>query len=87
MNVNPGGKHPVMQDTTWNGMVLPDGCPKGMKMVQQERGIDTKGMNAERLRATLESHPDFRNPETLIEERVEARGHLCIFPSQSITVN
>ena len=41
MNVNPGGKQPVMRDTIWNGkvqkMVLPDGRPKGMRMVLQER--------------------------------------------------
>ena len=36
-------------------------------------------MNADRLRSTLQSHTDFKNPRTLVEERVEARGHLCIF--------
>ena len=42
MNVYPGGKQPLMRDTEFNGvvqkMVLPDGTPKGMKMVLQERG-------------------------------------------------
>ena len=37
MNVQPGGKQPVMRDTVHNGqiqlMVLPDGQPKGMKLV------------------------------------------------------
>lgn len=50
MNVHPGGKQPIMRDTTWNGthqsMVLSDGQPKGMKLVLQERGINTKGLNA-----------------------------------------
>jgi len=40
MNVKPGGKQAVLRDTVWNGqlqkMVLPDGTPKGMKLVLQE---------------------------------------------------
>ena len=28
---------------------LPDGTPKGMKIVLQERGIDVKGLNADRM--------------------------------------
>ena len=53
MNVRPGGEQPIMRDTVFNGkvqqMVLSDGKPKGMKMVLQERGVDTEGMNAEKL--------------------------------------
>ena len=41
MNVKPGGKQPIMRDGAWNGqvqkMTLPDGTPKGMKLVLQER--------------------------------------------------
>ena len=37
-------------------MVLPDGRPKGMKMVLQERGVDTKGMNAQKMRETLSKY-------------------------------
>ena len=34
MNVRPGGKQSVMRDTIFNGkMVLPDGRPKGMKII------------------------------------------------------
>ena len=84
MNVFPGGKQPVMRDSIWNGkvqkMVLPDGRPKGMRLVLQERGVDTKGMNADKLKTTIASFPDFQNPKTLVEEKVESRGHLCIFP-------
>ena len=50
MNVNPGGGQPRMHDTFWNGrrqsIVLPDGRRKGMKLVLQERGVNTKGMKA-----------------------------------------
>ena len=83
MNVKPGGKQPVMIDTVWNGEVqkLADenGYPKGMKLVLQERGVDTKGMNASEMRDTLIKHPDFRNPKTILEDFIEVRGHICMF--------
>ena len=50
MNVNPGGKQPVMRPTFHNGEVqemnLPNGTPKGMKIVLEERGVCTQGMVA-----------------------------------------
>ena len=68
MNVKPGGKQPVMSDTMWNGevqkLVDENGYPKGMKLVLQERGVDTKGMNASEMRDTFTKHPDFRNPNS-----------------------
>ena len=40
MNVRPGGKQPIMRDTIFEGqvqrMVLPDGTPKGLKMVEHK---------------------------------------------------
>ena len=57
MNVKDGGKQPFMKDTTWNGtvqtMVWPDGVQKGMKTVLEERGVNTQGMNADKLREEL----------------------------------
>lgn len=54
MNVYPGGKQAIMRDTVWDGktweMVLPGGTAKGMKLVLQERGVDVKGLNAEKMR-------------------------------------
>ena len=51
MNVGPGGKQP---DTVYNGvvqhMVDGNGIPKGMKLIPEERGIDTSGMNAKKMR-------------------------------------
>lgn len=83
MNVRPGGKQPVMKDTVWNGevqkLVDENGCPKGMKRVLQERGVDTRGINADKMREILAGHPDFKNPRTLLEDLVEKRGHICIF--------
>lgn len=83
MNVRPGGKQSVMRNTVYNGiqqtMVLPDGRPKGLKIVLQERGIDIRGMNADKLREELSKFDDFKNVKTLVEEKVESRGHLCMF--------
>ena len=57
MNVRPGGKQPRLRDTVFNGqtqsMVLGDGQPKGMKLVLEERGVDTTGMNADKMRQEL----------------------------------
>lgn len=57
MNVKDGGKQPIMKDTVWNGviqrMTTEDGQPKGMKTVLEERGVDVKGMNADKLREEL----------------------------------
>ena len=48
---------PALRDGLWEGsvqkMTLPDGTPKGMKMVLQERGVDIKGMNAAKIRERL----------------------------------
>ena len=45
MNVSPGGKQPVMRDAIFNGqvqsVVLPDGQPKGMRLVLEEGGVNT----------------------------------------------
>ena len=41
MNVNPGGKQPVMRGTVWNGevqkLVDSKGIPKGLKVISEER--------------------------------------------------
>ena len=83
MNVGVGGKQPILRDTVWNGeiqhLVLEDGRPKGMKMVLQERGIDTRGMNADKMRSTLKTFDDFRVQKSILEEYIEQRGHLCLF--------
>ena len=76
MTVRPGGKQPIMRETVFDGkvqqMVLPDGRPKGLKMVLQERGVDTKGINAEKMRQTLSKYPDFANSKTIVQEKIEA---------------
>lgn len=83
MNVRPGGKQPVMRDTMFEGkvqrMVLPDGTPKGMKMVLEERNIDTKDMVAAKMKKELNKFDDFKNKKSILEERVELRGHICLY--------
>ena len=53
LNVRPGGKQPCLRDAVWNGtiqkMQLPDGRPKGMKLILLERGVCTDGMVAEKI--------------------------------------
>ena len=55
MDVGPGGKQPSLRDTVWNGqvqrMVLEDGRPEGkrMKIVLQERSVDTTEIRANQI--------------------------------------
>ena len=83
INVNPGRKQPQMRSTQWNGeeqlIALPDSKPKGMRLVLQERGIDTFGMNSEDMREALSTFTDFQNPKTIVEEYIESCGHICLF--------
>ena len=83
MNVLPGGKQPAMRDTTWQErvqqMVYPDGTPKGMKAILEERGVNTRKMKVNDMRKKLSQYPDFQNQKTLLEEYIESRGHICIY--------
>ena len=57
LNVRDGGKQPFLRDTVWDGqvqkMVRPDGVQKGLRTVLEERGVYTKGMNADMLKEVL----------------------------------
>ena len=83
MNVNPGGSQPRMRETVWNGtvqkMILPDGKPKGMKKVLEERGVDVRKMKAQDMRKKLREMHDFKYEKTKVETLITARGHCCIF--------
>ena len=83
MNVNPGGKQPAMRSTVWDGapqeMTLPDGTPKGLRIVLEERGVNTCGMNAKKMREILATHEDFSSQKTILEELVESQSHICLF--------
>ena len=60
MNVEDGGKQPFMRDTVWHGhtqkMVTDEGVQKGMRTVLEERGINTRGLNADKLRQILQQY-------------------------------
>lgn len=83
MNVKPGGTQPKMRDTTWEGkrqrMVLPDGRPKGMKRVLEERGVDTENMKAADMRLILGGHDDFKYEKTALEHFMASKGHRCYY--------
>ena len=83
MNVRPGGKQPKLHDTVWEGcvqrMVDHHGIPKGMKIILEERGVDTKGMKAQDMREALKTHDDFSGQKTILEDYIEQRGHICLF--------
>ena len=81
-----------MRDTVWNGetqqMVLCDGIPKGMKLVLQKRGVDVKGMNADKMRQKLNAFPDFANQPTILEKLVRKRGHIYLYlPKYHLELN
>ena len=61
-------------------MHVQDGQAKGMKLVLQERGVDTTSMKADAMRAKLKTYSDFKNQKTILEEYNEGRGHLQCMP-------
>ena len=83
MNVGPGGSQPFMHDTIWNGkrqtMVDNHGVQKGLKMVLQERGIDTSQMVKADMINCLSNMHDFKFEKSKVENHIATRGHRCLF--------
>ena len=101
MNLNPGGseKKPKMQDTIFDGKIqtmnFPDGKPKGIKLILEERGLwpkeglrltcNNKNIEANTsypnccARHKLGAQPDFVAQIPLIQEIIEAHGHKVMF--------
>ena len=84
MNVYPGGNQRIMRDGFWNGKIqhmnYAIGIPKGLCVILEERGIDTKGMNGDQMREILGSHEDFKNEKSLIERYLgEEKKHIVYF--------
>ena len=83
MNVKPGGKQPKMRDTIWNGRVqkmnFSIGVPKGMKLILDERGVNTSKMNGDEMRKILSEMEDFKNETCRIEHFLNGKGHICLF--------
>ena len=88
MNVKPGGKQRIMRDMIWDGRsqrmyVVRGGVKvaKGMKVVFEERGVSTIGMNADQMRETIAGHFDFKNEKNMIEHLLIHNGHIpCFLP-------
>ena len=60
-------------------MTLPDGRLKGLKMVLEERGVDTRGLTKDKLIEILQSHDDFRNDKNKVEWLLNRFGHRAVF--------
>ena len=56
-NVHSEGAQPRMRDAYYSGrmqrMVSPDGTPKGMKQVLEERGMNLRKIKTEDIRASI----------------------------------
>ena len=83
MNVQFGGQQPRMRDTLWNGkpqkMVLPNGLPKGLKLVLQERGVDTTGMKKDEMQRRLGNMDDFKYEKSKVEKFLNSKGYRVYF--------
>jgi len=86
MNVNPEGKQWVMYwDEKVQKMNYAIGVPKGLRVVLEERGVNTHGMNTEKMKKVLGSHSDFKMRKIELKDyRMKSVGKLCII-SQSTT--
>lgn len=80
MNVKPGGKQRLMRDGWWGGkphaMKYSNGVAKGLRVVLEERGVNTNGMDGDKMRQVLGSHPDFKHEKSRIERFLSERGHI-----------
>ena len=71
-----------MWGTKVQKMVMDDGTPKGVRMVLEERGINTSRMNGDNMLSILANHEDFHNEKTLLEAYIESRGHKVLYIPQ-----
>ena len=80
MNVSTGGAQPRMRDTVWDGrMDLSDRGPKGMKIILEERGIDTTSMREADMRLVLGNHDDFKFEKTALEHFMQEKGQCAVY--------
>ena len=55
------------------------GVPKGVRVVLEERGINTRTLVAEQMKEILAQHDDFKNEKSRVEHFLESKGHTVIF--------
>jgi len=67
-----------MRDTVWQGRVQTMnyalGVPKGMRVILQERGVNTSRMVGDQMREILAEMDDFKNEKSLIEHYLTEKG-------------
>lgn len=104
MNKSDGGKQRRQRDTVIPNsnpkvslrgqvqkMTLPDGTPKGLQTVLEERGFNVKGMRAKCapvcpwentnccMARLMSKQEDFTDQVSMLETLITGAGHLCIF--------
>ena len=58
----------------------PTEVAKGLRVVLQQRGVDTTNMHADQMREVLKQHPDFRDEKCRIERLLaEKHNHIAYF--------
>lgn len=57
-------------------MNFSDGTPKGLRVVLQERGINTETLVGDQMREILSFHPDFQSEKSRIERYLQGKGHI-----------
>ena len=55
------------------------GVPKGMKIILEERGINTTSFRKEDMQMILRNHEDFQNEKPRIFRFLEGKGHTALF--------
>lgn len=75
-----------MRDTNYERMqqkmVLDDSTPKGLRIVLEERGVNTTGMLKRDLVSKLEAHHDSASELSTVKHFLISRGHYC--PSSNV---
>ena len=70
---------PCMTQCGDGEVVFPDGKPKGMRRVLEERGIDVSRMKADDMRQKLKEMSDFKYEKTKVKTYITSKGHRCMF--------
>jgi len=56
--------------------------PKGIKLVLEDRGVKTDGMNTEKVREKLRGMHDFKYEKTKLETLLASHGYKGFFSSK-----
>ena len=68
-----------MHDTVGQTMCLDSGEPKGMKLILEERGINTTNLKGPDVRIILGNHSDFQAEQPRVIQYLTERGHRGLF--------